>query len=122
MPCPKLALRAVEHHADEQRLELHGDLGERGRVLAMCAPAQISETLEIDRIRRYRNVRHARSASLDHDQLSAERPGFAQRLEYRHQIARRRTDLVNGLDDVVQARARLEHEHPAVALIDVDAD
>ena len=32
------AARTLEHHADEQRLELHGDLGERGRVLAMRAP------------------------------------------------------------------------------------
>ncbi len=36
------AARALEHHADEQRLELHGHVGERGRVVALRAPPKVA--------------------------------------------------------------------------------
>ncbi len=48
------------------------------------------------------------------------RARFAQRFENRNEVAGRRAYLVHGLDDVVQARAGLEHEHPGLPLIDVD--
>ncbi len=46
------AAGALEHHADEQRLELHGHVGECARVVALRAPAKVAEPLEVDGIRR----------------------------------------------------------------------
>jgi hypothetical protein len=50
---PRLAARAVEHHADEQRLELHGHLGQRGGVVAMRTPLEVADPFEIDGVRGY---------------------------------------------------------------------
>src|SRR4051812_9378288 len=58
---------------------------------------------------------------LDHDQLRVERAGLAQSLEDRDEVAGRGANFVDGLDDLVERRAGLEHEHSMVAWL-VDAD
>src|SRR6188768_1137525 len=57
---------------------------------------------------------------LDHDQLGAQRACFPQRFENRDEVARCGPDAINGLDDVVQARAGLEQKHSTLSLIHVD--
>jgi len=42
------------------------------------------------------------AATLDNDQFGAQCAGLLQRLENRHQVARRRAHLVDGLDDLVE--------------------
>ncbi len=43
--------RTVEHHADEQRLELHGHLGHGRLVVARSASPELLEPGEIDCVR-----------------------------------------------------------------------
>ena len=47
-------------------------------------------------------------------------PASLERLEDRHEVARRGADLVHGPHDLVEADAGVEHEHAAGALLDVD--
>ena len=85
--------------------------------LNKLAPEQVASTVQTaTATRHYRmlethaepTVYYERSGRLGeicglyNDQLGAQGPGFFQGFEDRHQVAGRRTDTVNGLDDVIK--------------------
>src|SRR5690606_19834015 len=81
------------------------------RTLSRSAPASPRPTM---------SMTAGASIGSDDDQLRAEGTCLFQRFENRHEIARRRSDLVHRLHDLIERDPGVEHEHAVSLLLHFD--